>query len=240
MTKRKELKGKNPQLKNTDISRILGQLWRSTSDEEKRPFVEREQIEREKYKEKMAAWREMKAQENEAKKKEDAAKADRALVEKSLKEQELTEKTYGIIDTAEENLTLKAATQTQQQPQRHDSYTAQSYRQTSPLPHPNAFVDHYQYGQQQGSWPNPEIHSHNSNMVSSHGNHHPMNVQYRSPHSNHNQPMNSFDTFPNQQQLGFSDHSPFYDSNQQRPLKLEGGADSPYSYTEEFDPVPIH
>jgi hypothetical protein len=55
--KRKEIKKINPNLKTTDISRKLGQLWRATSEDEKRPFVEREEIEREEYKQKMHAWK---------------------------------------------------------------------------------------------------------------------------------------------------------------------------------------
>ncbi len=58
--KRKEIKKNNPDLKTTDISRMLGRLWRETSEEEKRPYVEREEIERVQYKEKMCAWKKKK------------------------------------------------------------------------------------------------------------------------------------------------------------------------------------
>lgn len=57
-SKRKILKANNPSLKNTDISRVLGDMWRKTSDEEKRPHLERESREREKYKEDMSQWKE--------------------------------------------------------------------------------------------------------------------------------------------------------------------------------------
>lgn len=62
-TKRSEIKTDNPDMKNTEVSRILGELWRNLSDEERAPHVERERQQREKYKIAIAAWRE----ENEAK-----------------------------------------------------------------------------------------------------------------------------------------------------------------------------
>ena len=44
-------------MKNTEISRQLGEMWRNLSDEERRPFVEKEKSERDKYKVAMAEWR---------------------------------------------------------------------------------------------------------------------------------------------------------------------------------------
>jgi len=67
VTKRTEIKKVNPDLKTTEISRILGQMWNDASEKEKRPFIQREEIEREEYKEKMNAWKrqkEMHDQEN--------------------------------------------------------------------------------------------------------------------------------------------------------------------------------
>jgi HMG (high mobility group) box len=61
--KRSEIKSENPDMKNTEVSRILGDLWRNLSAEERAPFVDREKTERDKYKVAIAAWR----QENEAK-----------------------------------------------------------------------------------------------------------------------------------------------------------------------------
>lgn len=55
--KRKEIKKKNPDLKTTEISRMLGTLWRATDEEIKRPFVKKEEIERKEYKEKMVVWK---------------------------------------------------------------------------------------------------------------------------------------------------------------------------------------
>ena len=51
------LKEENPNLKNTEISRLLGDLWRNTSEEEKRPYVEKEKEEREQYKIARAEWK---------------------------------------------------------------------------------------------------------------------------------------------------------------------------------------
>ncbi len=61
--KRKELSEKDPDMKNTEISRILGQMWRSLTDDERRPFVEKEKDEREKYTAAMNAWRQKKEEE---------------------------------------------------------------------------------------------------------------------------------------------------------------------------------
>lgn len=55
--KRRRIKEENPNIRNTEVSRILGELWRNASEEEKRPHIEREKEEREKYKESIAEWR---------------------------------------------------------------------------------------------------------------------------------------------------------------------------------------
>lgn len=44
-------------MSNADISRLLGEVWRNASVEEKRPFLEREEMERKIYKAKMEAWK---------------------------------------------------------------------------------------------------------------------------------------------------------------------------------------
>ena len=44
-------------MKNTEISRILGGLWRNITEEEKRPHIEQEERERKKYKTDMIKWR---------------------------------------------------------------------------------------------------------------------------------------------------------------------------------------
>ena len=55
--KRRDIKEKNPDMKNTQISRVLGEMWRSLTDEEREPFVTKERVEREKYKIAIAEWR---------------------------------------------------------------------------------------------------------------------------------------------------------------------------------------
>jgi HMG (high mobility group) box len=55
--KRSVLKKENPTLKNTEISRLLGEMWRNASEEEKRPHVDRELAERKVYKVNIAEWR---------------------------------------------------------------------------------------------------------------------------------------------------------------------------------------
>jgi len=55
--KRRQIKQENPSIRNTEVSRILGELWRNASVEEKRPHVDKEKEEREKYKIAIAEWR---------------------------------------------------------------------------------------------------------------------------------------------------------------------------------------
>ena len=55
--KRREIKEANPSLKNTEVSRLLGEMWRAAPIEEKTPFIEKEKGEREKYKVRIADWR---------------------------------------------------------------------------------------------------------------------------------------------------------------------------------------
>ena len=56
--KRSEIKKERPEIKNTEVSRVLGEMWRNLSAEERAPFVERERKEREVYKVAIAEWRE--------------------------------------------------------------------------------------------------------------------------------------------------------------------------------------
>lgn len=55
--RRKEIKEKHPYFKNTEISRVLGEMWRNSSEEERGPFIELEKVERVKYKQAMAQWK---------------------------------------------------------------------------------------------------------------------------------------------------------------------------------------
>lgn len=56
--RRADVRKQNPDIKNTEVSRILGELWRGSTDEEKKPFVEKEKELREKYKVEMEGWKE--------------------------------------------------------------------------------------------------------------------------------------------------------------------------------------
>lgn len=44
-------------MRNTEVSRKLGDLWRTASEEERAPHIEKEKVEREKYKNQIAEWR---------------------------------------------------------------------------------------------------------------------------------------------------------------------------------------
>ena len=233
------MKEKNPQLKNTEISRILGELWRNTGDDEKEPFVLQEEVEREKYKENMAVWRKKKAIDDEIKKQERAEKTKQVMAAMEKAEQEKKE-SHSMVKN--EDLTFKQMTSPQGKQRHEESNPAPPlpYHRYSPLQHPGQqhYVDHSHYVQHQGSWPAHEAHSQQ---------YHNPSTQYRSAH--YNQHMNngpekygsSYDVFHNQQDLAFPETNSFYDQSHQRPMKLDDRIDSPYSYSaDEFDPVPIH
>mmetsp|Transcript_41914 Transcript_41914/g.47432 ORF Transcript_41914/g.47432 Transcript_41914/m.47432 type:complete len:308 (-) Transcript_41914:5945-6868(-) len=61
-TRRKTVKEENPDVSNTDVSRLLGEVWRNASKVEKAPYVEAEIKERNKYKDVMKTWRDEQAQ----------------------------------------------------------------------------------------------------------------------------------------------------------------------------------
>lgn len=74
-TKRKSIKDEYPGIRNTEVSRILGDMWKKASPEEQAPHIEREAAERQKYKVAIAKWREgearrKKEEENEKKMKD--------------------------------------------------------------------------------------------------------------------------------------------------------------------------
>ena len=48
--KRNQLRTEHPELKMTDISSKLGELWRSMSDDERAPYVEKSKEDRDRYK----------------------------------------------------------------------------------------------------------------------------------------------------------------------------------------------
>lgn len=55
--RRSQIKAANPEMKNTQVSRILGEMWRNLAEEDRRPHVEKEMEERKKYKVAMAEWK---------------------------------------------------------------------------------------------------------------------------------------------------------------------------------------
>jgi hypothetical protein len=56
-TRRTLVKQENPDMSNTDVSRLLGEMWRSAPEREKRPYVEMEERERATYKQETAAFK---------------------------------------------------------------------------------------------------------------------------------------------------------------------------------------
>lgn len=245
MTKRKELKAENPQLKNTEISRILGGLWRDTEEGEKKPFIEREEKERENYKERMSAWRKKKSKDDQIKKKKETERTQQALAERAQEEKVTSAEVNSISDVAVHDDATFTTVETSRQYQRSDNFPHQNYQQISPLhQHGTQYVDNHQYGndyhqygrqQQQASWPAPEACNYQ----------HLMRTPYRSTQSHQQMEIpeaysNSFDVFYNHQDLEFSEQNSFYDHRHQRSIKYEDEADSPYFHNEEFDPVPIN
>ena len=60
-SRRPQVKEDNPHMANTDVSRLLGEIWRNATVEEKEPFVQKELKERAVYKEKIQKFREEQA-----------------------------------------------------------------------------------------------------------------------------------------------------------------------------------
>lgn len=59
--RRSLVKEQHPELSNTDVSRLLGEMWRNASGDEREPYVHQEEREREIYKEEIKQWRETQA-----------------------------------------------------------------------------------------------------------------------------------------------------------------------------------
>jgi HMG (high mobility group) box len=91
--RRQAIKDHYPDIMNTEVSRILGEQWRSATDEEKAPFVQKEREEREGYKVAIAAWRN-----NQQQKKEE----ERRFVEAQIAQQYSQQATsYGSQDVGD-------------------------------------------------------------------------------------------------------------------------------------------
>ena len=63
-SRRKIVRDKNPDMNNTDVSRLLGEMWRNSSEEKKAPYVQQELHERAMYKVDIAKWRAEQAQDD--------------------------------------------------------------------------------------------------------------------------------------------------------------------------------
>jgi HMG (high mobility group) box len=59
--RRSVVKERNPDMSNTDVSRLLGEMWRNASAAERAPYVEQEERERAAYKAEIQKWREEQA-----------------------------------------------------------------------------------------------------------------------------------------------------------------------------------
>lgn len=64
--RRQYVKANNPDMNNTDVSRLLGEMWRNASDAEKGPYKAEELKEREVYKKAIATFREEQAKKDAA------------------------------------------------------------------------------------------------------------------------------------------------------------------------------
>ena len=73
--RRRKIKDENPKLKNTEISRMLGEMWRNASEEDRKPHIDKEKEEREKYKIAIAEWRKEYEAKMEAQRKAQAEQA---------------------------------------------------------------------------------------------------------------------------------------------------------------------
>lgn len=73
--KRRKIKDANPGMRNTEVSRILGEMWKNASDAERNPHIDREATERAKYKVAIAKWRKEDIVRKEAEKKAQAEQA---------------------------------------------------------------------------------------------------------------------------------------------------------------------
>jgi hypothetical protein len=56
-TRRSIVKKDNPDMSNTDVSRLLGEMWRTASDKDRQPYVQQEMEERVAYKEEIKRWK---------------------------------------------------------------------------------------------------------------------------------------------------------------------------------------
>jgi len=123
--KRKIIKGENPGMRNTEISRVLGELWKEASDEEKSPHIKREARERAKYKVDIAKWRK-----EDLVLKEDAKKEQIEQAKLAAQDQLNYELQSSIIPVVDDS----------------QSYSSQHSRQTQPSSQSQQMQQYYQGG----------------------------------------------------------------------------------------------
>jgi hypothetical protein len=129
--RRNQVKDDNPGVKNTEISRLLGEIWRSSTDEEKKPFVDEEKALREKYKIDLAAWKE-----GEKERKEDEEKRRLQQLEWQKQQQQQLQ--------PPPPMTHQHAPQ--QYAQQLQQYQQQPYSYMHHPPHPQGYAAPYQQG----------------------------------------------------------------------------------------------
>jgi len=228
--RRRVLKKENPELRNTEISRILGNLWREASEEDKKPHTEKEACQRKKYKVAIAEWREEDACRKEEEKKVQAkiiaeqqlARTNAVPTNSSLSHHQLTSQLLG--DQQHGYFHYPQAGHTAQAP--YHGYMAGSglYSQT----------------QQQGGYNlNHQSITGNDNiaqLVRSNQMHAMNTQQFAAAHHGYNYP------HQNQSQLGYQISSAYTDAMQQpnQAYEYERNLPTSYPFQSEQDPYTTH
>jgi len=164
--RRGQLKVKNPAMRNTEISSILGKLWRDATDEERRPYVDRELCDRNKYKTVLATWK----------------------VEDALRKKEMLKRK---VEMAEQQQQQQKQQQEQQQQQQdiQESYHQQHY---PAMPDPY-YRSYYQQQQSNHPGPNSPTTAGNSSLSESYSTFMPPNFQGSSVEARRAQMSGAFD-----------------------------------------------
>lgn len=89
--RRTRVKQENPDMSNTDVSRLLGEMWRNATLAERMPYVEEEERERAQYKEDIAAWRGEQAKQSEARRQPHHSVPDRIPQEPAMDDPDMYE-----------------------------------------------------------------------------------------------------------------------------------------------------
>lgn len=131
--KRRLVKAEHPSLRNTEISRRLGELWREASEEEKSPHIATEKVEREKYNLQIAEWRK-----NQEIKMEEARKrqAEQAAQMAAM---------YGNQVQASDNPAAEDPSQPEQQQQQHQMYATGGYGDLNAMQSHQQYMGQYQH-----------------------------------------------------------------------------------------------